>query len=395
MKISKKAQSIPASMTLEITAKVKQLKSEGKSIIGFTAGEPNFNTPEYIVNSAKEALDKGITKYTPVAGMPELKMAICEKFKKDNGLVYEPSQIIVSDGAKASLFHAVYALCDEGDEVIIPAPFWFTYEEQVKICGAIPVIVNTKRENEYKITPEELENAITDKTVVLMINSPSNPTGALYTEDELKAIAVVCEKHGIAVISDEIYEKLIYGNFKHVSIASVSEYMKENTVVINGVSKTYAMTGWRIGYLAAPKAVAAAINRVQGHTTSNACSFAQYASITALSGGEDVIEEMRQAFDERRKYMMKRLDDMGVSYVTPNGAFYMFVDITPYIGKSVDGKVITGSMDFASLLTDNGVAVIPGLPFHADGYVRVSYAVSMEDIEEGFNRIEKFIAKIN
>ncbi len=391
MKISKKAQSIPASMTLEITAKVKQLKSEGKSIIGFTAGEPNFNTPEYIVNSAKEALDKGITKYTPVAGMPELKKAICEKFKKDNGLIYDPSQIIVSDGAKASLFHAVYALCDEGDEVIIPAPFWFTYEEQVKICGGIPVIVNTKPENEYKMTAEEFENAITDKTAVLMINSPSNPTGALYTEEELKAIACVAEKYQIPVISDEIYEKLIYGDKKHVSIASVSDYMKENTVVINGVSKTYSMTGWRIGYLAAPKQIAAAINRVQGHTTSNACSFAQYASITALTGGEDIIEQMRLAFDERRKYMMSRLDAMGVSYVKPDGAFYLFVDITPFIGKSFNGKTISGSMDFASLLTDNGVAAIPGLPFHADGYMRFSYAVSMEDIEEGFNRLEKFI----
>ncbi|MBR6737621.1 MAG: pyridoxal phosphate-dependent aminotransferase [Clostridia bacterium] len=394
MKISKKAQSVPASMTLEITAKVKQLKSEGKSIIGFTAGEPNFDTPDYIVNSAKEALDKGITKYTPVAGMPELKVAICNKFEKDNGLIYEPSQIIVSNGAKASLYHAVYALCDDGDEVIIPAPFWFTYEEQVKLCGGVPVIVETKPENEYKITASELENAITDKTVLLMLNSPCNPTGALYTEQELTELAKVCEKHGLAVISDEIYEKLIYGEQKHVSIASISSYMKENTVVINGVSKTYAMTGWRIGYLAAPKQVASAINRVQGHTTSNACSFAQYASITALNGKEDVVESMRKAFDERRKYMMKRLDDLSIKYVEPNGAFYMFVDITPFIGKAYNGNVISGSMDFANFLTECGVAVIPGLPFHADSYVRLSYAVAMEDIEEGFNRIASFISML-
>ena len=394
MKISKTAQSVPPSMTLEITAKVKQLKSEGKSIIGFTAGEPNFNTPDYVINSAKEALDKGVTKYTPVAGMPELKNVIVEKFKKDNGLVYDPSQIIVSCGAKASLFHAVSATVDAGDEVIIPAPFWFTYEEQVKICGGVPVIVQTKAENGYKITPCELENAITDKTVCIMLNSPSNPTGALYSEEELKALAVVIEKHGIGVISDEIYEKLIYDDAKHVSIASVSDYMKENTIVVNGVSKTYAMTGWRIGYLAAPKAVASAINRIQGHTTSNATSFAQYASITALSGGEDIVEEMRKDFDERRKYMMARLDKMGVSYVKPQGAFYLFVDISKFIGKTYDGKVIDGSMMFASMLTDNGVALIPGLPFHADNFVRVSYAVAMKDIEEGFNRIEAFISKI-
>ena len=395
MKISKKAQSIPSSVTLEITAKVKQLKSEGKSIIGFTAGEPNFNTPDYIVDSAKEALDNGVTKYTPVAGMPELKQAIVKKFKVDNNLDYDPSQIIVSNGAKSSLFHAIFCLVDEGDEVILPAPFWFTYEEQIKICGGKPVIVQTKPENGYKITPEELDNAITDKTVTLILNSPSNPTGAIYTEEELKALAEVVERRGITVISDEIYEKLVYDNVKHVSIATLSPYMKENTIVINGVSKTYAMTGWRIGYLAAPKALAAAINRVQGHTTSNACSFAQYASITALSGGEDIIESMRVEFDNRRKYMCALLDDMGVSYIKPQGAFYLFIDISKFIGKSFNGRVIDGSVSFASILTENGVALIPGLPFHADNFVRVSYAVSMEDIKEGFKRIKEFISKLN
>ncbi len=394
MKISKKALSIPASMTLEVTAKVNQLKKEGKSIIGFTAGEPNFNTPNYIIESAKEALDKGITKYTPVAGMPELKNAICKKFLNDNGLEYTPDQIIVSDGAKASLFHAVYALVDDGDEVIIPAPFWFSYEEQVKICGGKCVIVNTKKENGYKMTAEELENAITDKTTTIMINSPSNPTGAIYSYDELKALAEVVEKHNLTVISDEIYEKLIYEGNKHVSIASISDYMKENTIVINGVSKTYAMTGWRIGYLAAPKQLAQVISRVQGHTTSNACSFAQYASITALSSGEDIIESMRQEFDERRKYMISRLDALGLTYIKPEGAFYLFVDVSKFFGKEVDGNKIDGSMSFASILTEHGVAVIPGLPFHADNFIRLSYAVSMDDIKNGFDRIEKFISLI-
>ena len=394
MKISKKAQSIPPSMTLDISAKVKQLRSEGKSIIGFTAGEPNFNTPDYIIDSAKEALDKGVTKYTPVAGMPELKQAIVNKLKRDNGLEYEPSQIVVSDGAKSSLFHAIYCLVDEGDEVILPAPFWFTYEEQVKICGGKPVIVQTKAENGYKITPSELENAITDKTVAIIINSPSNPTGALYSEEELKGLAKVVEKHNIAVISDEIYEKLVYDGKSHVSIATVSPYMKENTIVVNGVSKTYAMTGWRVGYLAAPKCLSDAISRVQGHTTSNACSFAQYASITALNGGEDIVESMRRDFDDRRKFMCSLLDDMGISYVKPQGAFYLFIDISKFIGKSFEGRVIDGSMAFASILTENGVALIPGLPFHADNFVRVSYAVSMEDIKEGFKRIKSFIEKL-
>lgn len=394
MKISQKAQNIPASMTLEITAKVKKLKSEGKSIIGFTAGEPDFNTPDYIIDSCKEALDKGVTKYTPVAGMEELRKAICEKFLVDNGLKYEPSQIIVSDGAKASLFHAVYALVEEGDEVIIPSPFWFTYEEQVKICGGKPVVVKTKKENGYKLTAEELENAITDKTVTVMLNYPCNPSGAVYSLEELKALAKVIEKHNLTVISDEIYEKLIYDGLKHYSIASINDYMKENTVVINGVSKTYAMTGWRIGYLAAPVELAKVISRVQGHTTSNACSFAQYATVTALKGDSQIVENMRQSFDERRKYMMSRLDKIGLNYIKPNGAFYLFVDISKFIGKEIDGQKITGSMSFANALTEYGVALIPGLPFHEDNYVRLSYAVSMKDIDEGFNRIEKFVALI-
>lgn len=394
MKISKRALSIPASMTLEVTAKVNQLKKEGKSIIGFTAGEPNFNTPDYIIKSGKEAMDKGVTKYTPVAGMLELKKAICKKFLDDNGLVYTPDQIVVSDGAKASLFHAVYALVGDGDEVIIPAPFWFSYEEQVKICGGKCVIVNTKPENGYKMTADELESAITDKTTTIMLNSPSNPTGAIYSKEELIALAKVVEKHNLTVISDEIYEKLIYDGKKHVSIASVSDYMKENTVVINGVSKTYAMTGWRIGYLACSKELATVISRVQGHTTSNACSISQYACITALGGGEDIIESMKNAFDDRRKYMMNRLDELNLNYIKPEGAFYIFIDITPFIGKSVDGNKIEGSMSFASILTEHGVAVIPGLPFHADNFIRLSYAVSMEDIIEGFNRIEEFIKLI-
>lgn len=394
MKISKNAQSVPASMTLEITAKVKKLKSEGKKIIGFTAGEPDFNTPKYIIESAKEALDKGITKYTPVAGIEEFKKAICNKFLNDNGLSYNPSQIVVSNGAKASLYHAIYAIVDKGDEIIIPAPFWFTYEEQVKLCGGVPVIVKTKEENGYKITPEELENSITDKTVAIIINSPSNPSGAVYSEEELIALSKIIEKHNLLVISDEIYEKLIYDGLKHVSPASVSDYMKDNTIVINGVSKTYAMTGWRIGYLAAPQEIASAITRVQSHTTSNACSFAQYASISALVKEDSSVNEMISAFAERRNYMLERVKKLNLNYVKPQGAFYMFIDVSSLYGKSVNGKVINGSMDFASALIDFGVAVIPGKPFHFDNFIRVSYAVSKKDICDGFDLIEKFISSL-
>ncbi len=395
MKISKRASSVSASLTLEISAKVKQLRAEGKSIIGFTAGEPDFNTPKHIIESAKNALDRGETKYAPVSGIMELKKAICEKFKKDNDLYFEPSQIIVSNGAKSSLYHAIYALVDEGDEVIIPAPFWFTYEEQVKMCGGKVVRVDTKAENGYKITPSELENAITDKTAVFLINSPSNPTGALYTESELIELSKVLEKHGVITISDEIYEKLIYDGNKHVSIASVSEYMRNNTVVINGVSKAYAMTGWRIGYLGAPKLLADAINRLQGQTTSNACTFAQFASVTALNEYTSDLEVMVKTYDERRKYMISRAQKLGVNYINPMGAFYLFMDISNFIGKSFNGKVINGSMDFASILTENGVAVIPGLPFYADNFVRLSYAISLEDIKEGFDRIELFLSKLS
>lgn len=394
MKISARANSIPASMTLDITAKVKQLKKEGKSIIGFTAGEPDFNTPDYIIESAKNALDKGLTKYTPVPGIMELREAICAKFLNDNGLKYEPSQIVVSCGAKASLFHAIYAIVDNGDEVIIPSPYWFTYEEQVKICGGKAVSVATKAENGYKMTGKELESAITDKTVAVIINSPCNPTGAVYSDKELLDIASVCEKHGLMIISDEIYEKLIYDGNKHVSIASLSEYAFNNTVVINGVSKTYAMTGWRIGYLAAPKALAAVISRVQGHTTSNATSFCQYAALTALNGGSDRVDEMRDSFDKRRKLMLKLASDLNLTAIKPEGAFYLFLNIKPFIGKSIDGKTIAGSMSFADLLIDYGVAVIPGLPFKEDGFVRLSYAVSEADIIEGFKRIGEFVKKI-
>ncbi len=394
MVISKKAQQIPSSMTLEVTAKVQKLRSEGKKIVGFTAGEPDFNTPSHIIESCKEGLDKGITKYTQVAGIEALRQEIVDKLYRDNNLVYDKNQIVVCNGAKSCLFHAIYAICDDGDEIILPAPFWFTYEEQVKICGGKPVIVKTLKENGYKITASELEKAITTKTKAVIINSPNNPTGAVYSESELKEIAKVVEEHNLIVISDEIYEKLVYNGNKHVSIASLSNYCKENTIVINGLSKTYSMTGFRIGYLACNLGLAKVISKIQSHTTSNACSFSQYASITALKSPDKVVEDMQKIFNERRIFIMSLLDKLNLEYVTPQGAFYVFVSIENFLNKSIDGKLISSSLDFASYLTDYGVAVIPGKPFHSDGYIRLSYAVSKQDIEEGVRILGEFVKKI-
>ena len=396
MAVSKKAAAIAPSVTLEISAKAKAMKASGKSIIAFTAGEPDFNTPAYIIESAKNALDKGYTKYTPTSGIPELKSAIVKKFSDENGLSYKENQIVVSCGAKSSLFHALYAVIDDGDEVIIPAPYWITYTEQVSLCGGKSVIVETVFSTGYKMTASMLENAVTEKTKCLIINSPCNPTGVVYSEKELNALAEVCEKRGLYVISDEIYEKLIFDGNKHYSIACASEYMKEHTVVINGVSKTYSMTGWRIGYMAAPLDIAKAVSNVQGHTTSNANSIAQYASVTALGGGKDFIDSMRTEFYERRKLLTGELDEIGeLTYIKPEGAFYVFVNITKLIGKSFNGSKISGSVSFSDLLLGCGVAVIPGLAFGADDCIRLSYTVSKNDIKEGLTRIKSFISSLN
>ena len=393
--ISKKVKDIAPSLTLEITAKAKKMKAEGISVIGFGAGEPDFNTPEYIIESAKKALDIGFTKYTPASGMQELKVAVCKKFEEDNGLKYDPSQIVVSSGAKASLFHAISALVDDGEEVIIPSPYWLTYPELVKLAGGKCVFVEAGVENGYKVTASQLKDAITDKTKCIILNSPNNPTGAVYSKEEIESIAKVVEDAGIYVISDEIYEKLVYAGEKHYSIASVSDYMKEHTIVINGVSKSYAMTGWRIGYLAAPTALAKAISSMQSHTTSNACSIAQYASVTALEGGADFIDKMQKTFDERRKFMFEKLNTIkGIKCVEPKGAFYAFVDINDIIGKKFGEEVIDGSLTFAKCALSKGVAVIPGVAFGDDKSIRLSYTISLEDIGEGLNRLEAFINEL-
>ena len=395
--VSKKVSNIKPSLTLEITAKAKKMKASGISVIGFGAGEPDFNTPDYIINAAKKALDIGFTKYTPASGMQELKIAICDKLRKDNGLYYEPAQIVISSGAKSSLYHVICAIVDDGDEVVLPSPYWLTYPELVGLAGGKTVFVETKSENGFKITAKELEKAITSKTKCFILNSPNNPTGAVYTEKEIKELAKVVEKHGLYVISDEIYEKLVYGGAKHYSIAACNDYLKEHTVIINGMSKTYSMTGWRIGYSAAPLEIAKAVSGMQSHTTSNACSIAQYASVEALVSGESgkFVAEMQKVFDERRKFMIDRLSKIkGVKFTEPMGAFYMFVDVSSVYGKRFDGQKITGSLSFADVALKKGVAVVPGIAFGNDNCIRLSYATSMDDIKEGLDRLDGFIKEI-
>lgn len=395
MSITKRVKDIAPSLTLEITAKAKKMKAEGISVIGFGAGEPDFNTPDYIIEAAKKALDIGFTKYTPASGMPELKRAICKKFKDDNGLEYKESQIVVSSGAKSSLYHAIEAIVEEGDEVLLPSPYWLTYPELIHLAGGKTVYVKAGKENGYKVTADDLRKAYTPKTKCLIFNSPNNPTGAVYGKKEIEEIAKFVEETGIYVIADEIYEKLVYGGEKHFSIAAFSEKVKEHTIVINGMSKTYSMTGWRIGYLAAPEEIAKAIGSMQSHTTSNACSIAQYASEAALSGGADFIEGMIKTFDERRRYMVERLQKInGLVCIEPKGAFYVFVDVSGLYGKSFDGEVINGSMAFANAALKKGVALIPGVAFGDDASIRLSYAISMEDIKEGIDRLEAFVNEL-
>ncbi len=395
-RIASRMSAISPSLTLAISAKAKAMKAAGESVVSFGVGEPDFNTPQHIIDAAKNALDNGYTKYTPSSGILTLRKAICEKFKKDNGLEYEPSQIIVSDGAKHSIFNACYALIDEGDEVLIPAPYWLTYPEVVKVCGGVPKYIECKKENKFKFTAADLKAAITPKTKMLIFNSPSNPTGAVYTEEEVRAIAAVCEEAEIFVLADEIYEKLCYNGVKPFSIAACSEKMKELTVTVNGVSKTYAMTGWRIGYLAAPKDVAKAIDSFQSHATSNACSIAQYATLEALASPEAEVNAMVHTFDNRRKKLLKLISEIeGVSAVEPDGAFYVMLVVDGLYGKSYQGKKIQDSVSFADLLLEGEkVATVPGISFGSPECVRLSYALSEEDIDEGLKRIKRFVESL-
>ncbi len=396
MEFSRKFESIAPSPTLAIDAKFKQMKADGMDVVGFGAGEPDFDTPQHIKQAAIDAIVSGKTKYTPASGTVELKKAICEKFKNDNGLDYAPSQIVVSNGAKHSLINAFGAILNPGDEVIVPAPYWVSYPEMIKYNDGVPVILYTKEENKFKFSPEELEAAITDKTKALVLNTPSNPTGMVYTEDELRAIADVAVRHNIYVVSDEIYEHLVYGGEKHVSIASFNDKIKDLTIIINGVSKTYAMTGWRIGFTASSEKIAKMMSNVQSHTTSNPNSIAQEATIAALKGPKEELEKMIKAFDERRKYMVERISAIdSVSCTAPGGAFYVMMNISKLIGKTICGTKISSADDFAQVFLDKQlVAVVPGTGFEAPEYVRWSYATSKENICEGINRLEKLLKEV-
>ena len=396
--LSKRISDISPSMTLAISAKANELKAAGEKVISFGVGEPDFNTPDHIVAAAKDALDKGYTKYVAAAGLPALKKSIVKKLKEDNGLDYDPSQIIVSNGAKHSIFNALFATIDDGDEVLIPKPYWLTYPEVVKCCGGVPVYIYATPRHGYKVTAAQIEAMITPRTKMLIFNSPCNPTGAVYTEEEIREIAEVCLKHNLLVLADEIYEKLIYGGETHFSIAAVSPEMKERTIVINGVSKSYAMTGWRLGYLAAPKEIAKAISSFQSHSTSNVNTMTQYASIAALEGDTKPMEDMIKAFGARRNKMLEVLEGMkplGLDYVKPDGAFYVMLLCYNLYGKSYNGQKIHGSMDIADmLLTHAKVAVTPGICFGDDDAIRLSYALSMEDMLEGLKRIGEFVSAL-
>ncbi|MDE6505208.1 MAG: pyridoxal phosphate-dependent aminotransferase [Clostridia bacterium] len=394
MEVSKRVSLIAPSMTLAISAKANELKAAGVKVINFGVGEPDFNTPEHICNAAKDALDKGYTKYVAAAGLPALKKAVVKKLKTDNNLDYDPSQIIISNGAKHSIFNAIFATINAGDEVLIPKPYWLTYPEVVKSCGGVPEYIYATPRHGYKITAAQVEAAIRPQTKMLIFNSPCNPTGAVYTEKEIRAIAEVCVAHNIVVLADEIYEKLIYGGESHFSIAQCSPEMKDLTIIVNGVSKSYAMTGWRLGYLACPPNVAKAISSFQSHSTSNVNTMTQYATLAALEGVQQPMVDMVAAFGRRREKMLEKLDGMkslGLDYVKPDGAFYVMLLCDNLFGKTYKGVKIHGSMDVADLLlTHKQVAITPGVCFGDDDAVRLSYALSTADMLEGLERIADF-----
>lgn len=396
MEYSRKAKNINPSITLAITAKAKALKAEGIDVVSFGAGEPDFNTPRNIIDAAIKAMEEGKTKYTPTSGIIELREAICKKLKNDNGLNYNANQIIVSTGAKQCLADVFMAILNPGDEVIVPTPYWVSYPELIKLADGIPVFVEADEDANYKYTLESLENVVSDKTKALVLNTPNNPTGTIYNKEELEVIAEFAKKHDIIIISDEMYEKLIYDGEKHISIASLSQDAYERTIVINGVSKAYSMTGWRIGYAAAKEEIIKLMTSIQSHVTSNPNSIAQYASIEALNGPTDELEKMIAEFDNRRKFMINRIREIeGLDIIYPKGAFYLMINISNYYGKEINGKTINGSLDFsAELLDEEKVAVIPGVAFGLDNYIRLSYATAQKEIEEGLDRIEKFVKKL-
>lgn len=396
MKISKRAQDVPASATIAVTSRAQELKSQGVDVVGFGAGAPDFDTPDYIKEAAIEALKAGMTKYTAASGIIELRKAIAKKLQEENGLQYAPEQVIVNIGGKHSVYEAMQAVLDPGDEVILPTPYWVTYPETVKLAGAVPKIVETDKSTGYKITPAQLKEAITGKTAMIVINSPNNPGGFTYTPQELKALAEVLEGTNVYVLSDEIYEKLIYGDTEFVSFASLSADAFNRTITLNGLSKAFSMTGWRLGYAAGPLEVIKAMGRLQSHMTSNPVTFAQYAAVEALEGPADkAIEAMRAEFERRGQYMTERLNDIdGVECAASTGAFYCFPDVSSHYGRNINGAKMSGSMDFAkALLEQVNVALVPGLPFGCDNNVRLSFACSLEQITKGLDRLKEWLSQ--
>ncbi len=396
MELAERARRINPSPTLTIDARAKEMRAAGMNVLNFGAGEPDFDTPEHIREAARQAIEQGMTRYTAVAGMPALKQVIQEKLKRENGLDYEPDQIVVSAGAKHSLYNAFQVLCQAGDEVILPSPYWVSYLEQIRLTDAEVRLVTTRAENGFKLTPGELAAALSPKSKVLVLNSPSNPTGAVYSRAELEALVPVILEAGLTVISDEIYEKLVYDDNEHVSIAALGPEIKERTVLINGVSKAYAMTGWRLGYAAVPQAVARGMTRLQGHSTSNACSISQAAAIAALSGTQEPTARMVAEFAVRRTYMLERLKAVpGVSCFHPGGAFYLFPDVRAFWGKAYRGRRVTNATELAALLLDEvQLAVVPGIGFGDDNYLRLSYATDRETIREGMDRLSGFLGTL-
>ncbi len=387
-KITQRAAALSPSLTLAIDAKAKQMKAEGLDVVGFGAGEPDFDTPQHIKDAAAKALAAGFTKYTPSSGIPELREAIADKFKRENGLSFKPGQILVSCGGKHSCFNVIMATCQEGGEVIIPAPYWLSYPEMVKLAGAKPVVVETTDQAEFKITPEQLRAAITPRTRLFILNSPSNPTGTVYTPEEIKALGDVCVEKSVLIMSDEIYEHLLYDGAAHKSVASFSPAHLDHTIIVHGFAKAWSMTGWRLGFCAAPEPIAKAIDAVQSHSTSNPTSFAQKGGVAALTGPQDHLAKWLAEFDKRRRFAHQRLNAIpGVTCCNAKGAFYLFPNISASGLKSTEFC--------AKLLEQEKVAAVPGIAFGADDYVRISYATGMANIEKGLERMERFVRSLS
>lgn len=382
--ISKRAASLSPSLTLAIDSKAKAMKAAGEDVVGFGAGEPDFDTPQHIKDACAKALADGFTKYTPSSGIPELRQGIADKFQNENGLTYKPSQIIVNCGGKHSCYNVILATCEEGDEVIIPAPYWLSYPEMVKLAGATPVVLETTDKTEFKVTPEQLRAAITPRTRLFVLNSPSNPTGSVYTPEEIKTLGDICIEKGVLIMSDEIYEHLLYDGAVHKSVASFSPAHQEHTVIVHGFAKAWSMTGWRLGFIAAPEPIAKAIDAIQSHSTSNPTSFAQKGGVAAIKGSMDHLKAWLVEFDKRRTYAWKKLNSIpGLTCVNAKGAFYLFPNIS--------GTGLKSSEFCARLLEQEKVAAVPGIAFGADDYIRLSYATGMANIEKGLDRLEKFV----